>query len=67
MDVQYDDHGQRMTDCCGSYSTWFAHGLEPEVLCCKKCYREVSLGEGDGNEFRKGITAEKYYKEALAS
>ena len=66
MTARYDDLGQRTTDCCGAYSTYFATGLEPEVLCCKKCYSQVSVGQGDGNEFREGVTADKYY-EALAA
>lgn len=37
-----------MTDCCGVYSTY-----HDTTLCCKACWGEVSLGEGDGNEYRE--------------
>jgi|TARA_R110000737_G_scaffold283464_1_gene290063 hypothetical protein len=62
MTARYDDLGQRTTDCCGVYSEWFALGLEPEVLSCKKCYHEVPVGQGDGSEFKEGVTSEKYWE-----
>ena len=57
MAKRYDDTGQRMTDCCGAFSTY----MDGEILCCKKCYREVELGQGDGSEYRpaKGMTADE--------
>ena len=42
----YDDDGQRLTSCCGAYSTY-----QEGYLCCKRCYEIVPIGEGDGNEF----------------
>jgi hypothetical protein len=46
---KYDESGMRLTDCCGAHSTYpiDAHG----GLCCKKCYRTVEIGEGDGCEY----------------
>ena len=41
-----DDHGMRLTDCCGSFSTY--HDSD---LCCKSCWRTVPNGQGDGTEF----------------
>jgi len=43
---KYNDDGMRLTDCCGAYST-YAHDGQ---LCCKKCWRAVSDGQGDGTE-----------------
>lgn len=45
---RYAEDGQRLTDCCGCYSTFDEHG----VLYCKKCYEEVPMGQGDGLEYR---------------
>lgn len=61
---RYDDLGQRVTDCCGCYST-FCEGEsgDCDVLCCKKCYHEVEFGEGDGSEFAEGVDPDEYYKE----
>ena len=46
MPKKYDEHGCRLTDCCGTYSTY----MDGDVLCCKKCYEQVPLGQGDGSE-----------------
>lgn len=43
--AKYASDGTRLTDCCGSYSTF--HGV---MLCCKVCWREVPPGQGDGSE-----------------
>jgi hypothetical protein len=43
---RYDEHGMRLTNCCGAHSTYV-----DEVLCCKICYEETPIGQGDGNEF----------------
>ena len=44
---KYDpENMQRVTDCCGAYSTY-----HDQTLCCKRCWNEVEIGEGDGNEF----------------
>ena len=48
----YGTDGQRLTSCCGAYST-FVEG----TLCCKKCYHEVPTGEGDGTEYADGRDA----------
>jgi len=45
---KYNDEDMRLTDCCGSAST-FHHD---EVLCCKTCWRPVPHGQGDGLEYR---------------
>lgn len=43
---RYDEDGHRLTNCCGAFSTFFEDG----TLYCKKCYTEVSPGEGDGSD-----------------
>ncbi len=43
---RYDDDGMRLTDCCGAHSTY---SQSDATLCCKACWHEVSIGEGDGN------------------
>jgi len=53
---RYDELGQRVTDCCGAYSTYVE-----ATLCCKRCYQEVPTGQGDGYEFKKGITEDEYF------
>lgn len=45
---RYDESGHRLTDCCGAFSTY----MDGDVLCCKKCYWEVPVGQGDGTETR---------------
>ena len=62
MDKRYDKGGQRVTSCCGSYSTY-----HDETLCCKACYNEVDFGEGDGSEFRAGVNEDLYYKNVFAA
>ena len=49
MPKKYDEHGCRLTDCCGTYSTYMDDEHDV-VLCCKKCYEQVPLGQGDGSE-----------------
>ena len=39
----------KLTNCCNAYSTY-----HDETLCCKKCWREVEVGEGDGTKDRSG-------------
>lgn len=64
---KYDTHGQRVTDCCGSYSSYMDVDNEgTQGLCCKRCYEEVGFGQGDGGEFREGVTPDEYYKLAFA-
>tara|TARA_R110002020_G_scaffold111964_2_gene258121 strand:- start:671 stop:871 length:201 start_codon:yes stop_codon:yes gene_type:complete len=58
---RYDDLGQRVTDCCGTYSTYF-----DATLVCKKCYHAVPIGQGDGNEFKEGVTADAYFAAAFS-
>ena len=63
MDKRYDKGGQRVTSCCGSYSTYMDDGYNGlTMLCCKKCYNEVDFGEGDGSEFRDGVDVDEYYR-----
>ena len=40
-----EDADIKLTNCCNAYSTY-----HDTTLICKKCYKEVSEGEGDGNE-----------------
>ena len=63
MTKRYDDGGQRVTSCCGCYSTYGDDG----VLCCKRCYNEVDFGEGDGSEFFPGVDEDIYYKNVFAA
>jgi len=59
----FDVNGQRLTSCCASYSTYCEDGTGgADVLCCKSCYHEVTVGEGDGNEFADGVTFEDWAK-----
>lgn len=58
MAKRYDENGQRLTNCCGAYSTY----MDGEVLCCKKCYRGVGFGEGDGSEYRTVSRILRYEK-----
>jgi hypothetical protein len=53
-ELNYDCDGQRLTDCCGAYSSFYEVNNigHIDTLCCKKCGHEVSMGEGDGNEYR---------------
>jgi len=60
--MRYDKLGQRMTDCCGCYSTY-----HDDTLICKRCYNEVDFGEGDGTEFRPGVTADEYFEAHFAA
>jgi len=41
-----DQDGYRLTDCCQALSSYDGAG----TLCCKRCYREVEEGQGDGEE-----------------
>jgi hypothetical protein len=59
---RYDDLGQRVTDCCGTYSTYV-----DVTLCCKSCYQEVNIGQGDGTEFREGVTEDEYFAAHFAA
>lgn len=61
MAKRYDKGGQRVTDCCGCYSTYCG-----EDLVCRSCYHPVTIGEGDGCEFRPGTNVGEYYKKAFA-
>lgn len=69
MEKKYDKGGQRVTSCCGCYSTYCDVTGDPEdqILCCKSCYREVEFGEGDGSEFRAGVNPDLYYKNLSAA
>ena len=68
---RYDDLGQRITTCCGAYSTYLdnsgPHDEGPnQLLCCKACYAPVPIGEGDGSEFAPGVDRETYYRVMMA-
>ncbi len=56
---QFAKDGTRLTDCCGARSTYC-----DETLCCKVCYNEVPVGQGDGSETLSDITR-KEIKQAL--
>ena len=47
MAKKYNDDGMRLTDCCGSVSTY-----HDETLVCKGCWGAVPHGQGDGMEGR---------------
>ena len=42
--------GIRLTDCCDDTSSYMDDGKGSEILCCRTCYREVPVGQGDGTE-----------------
>lgn len=67
MDKKYDKGGQRVTSCCGCYSTYCDAGDGSQILCCKSCYNEVDFGEGDGSEFAPGVNQDLYYKNVFAA
>ena len=46
----YDENGMRLTDCCGCHSTY---SLDTGSLYCKKCFEDVEVGEGDGEEYKE--------------
>ena len=48
IEKKCNEDGMRLTDCCGTCSTFDENG----ILYCKACYEEVSFGEGDGNEYK---------------
>ena len=50
---RYDESGRRLTDCCGAFSTY----MDGDILCCKQCYWEVPVGQGDGTETRDDTPA----------
>jgi len=58
----YADDGMRLTDCCAAMSTFMDAGDGAEVLCCKACYHKVSIGQGDGNEYRAPTKQETRYR-----
>jgi len=39
----------KKTKCCDAYSTYHEDG----TLCCKVCWNEVEIGEGDGSEYEE--------------
>jgi len=57
---RYDEGGQRVTTCCGCYSTY-----SDADLVCRNCYNVVPEGEGDGMEFAPGVDEETYYEWAF--
>ena len=65
---KYDDHGQRMTDCCGVLATY---GTDVEALpflegfACGACGRLTTKGEGDSTEFRDGITYDIWFARVM--
>jgi len=59
---KYDPYGQRMTDCCGGFSTYGPDvnldNLDSVPLKCAVCGRLTTKGEGDQTEFEDGVTPE---------
>ena len=47
---KYNEDGMRLTDCCGCYSTFC---MDTGELVCKKCFKVVEFGEGDGSEYKE--------------
>jgi len=47
----------KLTKCCNAYSTFFG-----DELICKKCYKNVPHGEGDGT-----VEVDKSGKEILVT
>ena len=41
----------KKTNCCNAYSTF---DIDSETLCCKVCWKEVEVGEGDNTEYVDG-------------
>jgi hypothetical protein len=52
----FAEDGVRLTDCCGAYSTYVDF-----ALCCKACYNEVPVGQGDGAETQDGPAIRQAY------
>lgn len=53
---KYNQEGIRLTDCCGAMSTYSEEFVGEFVLCCKKCWEKVPIGQGDGNEKLSEVT-----------
>lgn len=34
---------EKLTDCCGAYSTYMDDGQNGSVLCCKACYEPIGM------------------------
>lgn len=51
---QYDREGNRLTDCCGVYSTYVEGMEEQPLLVCRNCYQQVPRGQGDKDPEREG-------------
>tara|TARA_R110000823_G_scaffold4025_1_gene15126 strand:- start:731 stop:979 length:249 start_codon:yes stop_codon:yes gene_type:complete len=66
---KYDDHGQRMTDCCGAFATYGPDvnldNLDSVPLKCVDCGRLTTKGEGDSTEFRDGITHDIWFARVM--
>ena len=48
-------NGDRLTSCCGAYSTH----MDTDELCCKVCCMPVEIGEGDGVDNIKDYQIDK--------
>jgi hypothetical protein len=66
MHKNYDKHGQRLTDCCGSYATYgnnvTIHSLDTARLICSECRKPTGPGQGDQTEFIPGVTFDSWIK-----
>jgi len=50
MVKKYNEWGHRVTDCCGADSAYRPKDEGRAVLRCRACWKEVTIGEGDGKE-----------------
>jgi hypothetical protein len=70
-DPRYDAAGQRMTDCCAGFATYGPNvtlaNLDTVPLKCAECGRLTTPGEGDGTEYRPGVTAATWYANLTGS
>lgn len=51
MAKHFSPDGMRLTDCCGAFSTF-----SETTLVCKGCWEPVGMGQGDGSEYKVGLS-----------
>lgn len=59
---RYNREGMRMTNCCGCCST-YCDTPSGWILCCKKCWKAVGIGQGDGSEWKTPALQRKHDRE----
>ena len=66
---QYDKFGQRMTNCCGDFSTYGTnvdiHNLDTVQKTCVSCGELTGEGEGDQTNFLPGVTHEQWLEKFM--